>query len=167
MDLGKSIRRWRLVAQLTTKDRLGRGAAAMSQHTRTLEARTETADRVVSSVCPYCAVGCGQRRSSRPAGSPRSRATRIRRFPEDACAPRDRPAGNHQRADAPLEKSFIVGDETDPDIGSRDRPFEPNGDRQASLSTRQSGLCNTAQVDDVPNAWQSRTRRPSARLLDR
>jgi formate dehydrogenase major subunit len=26
-----------------------------------LEARTDTADRVVKSICPYCAVGCGQR----------------------------------------------------------------------------------------------------------
>ena len=24
-------------------------------------ARTETADRVVDSICPYCAVGCGQK----------------------------------------------------------------------------------------------------------
>jgi formate dehydrogenase major subunit len=27
----------------------------------THQARTETADKVVSSICPYCAVGCGQR----------------------------------------------------------------------------------------------------------
>ncbi len=33
----------------------------MSERTRTLEARTETADRVVGSVCPYCAVGCAQK----------------------------------------------------------------------------------------------------------
>ena len=32
----------------------------MSQRTRGLTARTETADRVVKSVCPYCAVGCAQ-----------------------------------------------------------------------------------------------------------
>lgn len=33
----------------------------MSRRTRELTPRTATADRVVSSVCPYCAVGCGQR----------------------------------------------------------------------------------------------------------
>src|SRR3954447_26349169 len=42
-------------------DRLGLGAAAQSQHTRELTPRTKTADRVVQSICPYCAVGCGQK----------------------------------------------------------------------------------------------------------
>ncbi len=32
----------------------------MSQATVALTPRTQTADRVVKSVCPYCAVGCGQ-----------------------------------------------------------------------------------------------------------
>jgi len=32
-----------------------------SQRTRAVTVRTSTADRVVQSVCPYCAVGCGQR----------------------------------------------------------------------------------------------------------
>ena len=32
----------------------------MSERTRTLESRTRKADRVVKSVCPYCAVGCAQ-----------------------------------------------------------------------------------------------------------
>ena len=40
---------------------LGRGPAVTSARTRTLAPRTATADRVVQSVCPYCAVGCGQR----------------------------------------------------------------------------------------------------------
>jgi formate dehydrogenase major subunit len=42
-------------------DLLGRGPAVTSGHTRALASRTSTADRVVQSVCPYCAVGCGQR----------------------------------------------------------------------------------------------------------
>jgi formate dehydrogenase major subunit len=42
-------------------DRLGLGPAAQSHRSRTLEARTQTADRVVQSICPYCAVGCGQK----------------------------------------------------------------------------------------------------------
>jgi formate dehydrogenase major subunit len=37
------------------------GEAAMSGRTRELEPRTATADRVVQSICPYCAVGCGQK----------------------------------------------------------------------------------------------------------
>jgi formate dehydrogenase major subunit len=43
-----------------TGDRTARGAAAQSGRSRTLQPRTATADRVVQSVCPYCAVGCGQ-----------------------------------------------------------------------------------------------------------
>ena len=42
-------------------DPLGVGAAAQSRRSRELVPRTRTADRVVQSVCPYCAVGCGQR----------------------------------------------------------------------------------------------------------
>jgi formate dehydrogenase major subunit len=44
-----------------TGDRLGLGAAAQSRRSRELRARTATADRVVPSICPYCAVGCGQK----------------------------------------------------------------------------------------------------------
>jgi formate dehydrogenase major subunit len=42
-------------------DPLGLGRAAQSEVSRTLTPRTQTADRVVRSICPYCAVGCGQR----------------------------------------------------------------------------------------------------------
>jgi formate dehydrogenase major subunit len=55
------IRGWPVFRQLTGSDPLGRGAAAMSVRSAGLRARTETADRMARSVCPYCAVGCGQR----------------------------------------------------------------------------------------------------------
>jgi formate dehydrogenase major subunit len=42
-------------------DRLGLGAAAQSARSATLAPRTRTADKVVQSICPYCAVGCSQR----------------------------------------------------------------------------------------------------------
>jgi formate dehydrogenase major subunit len=51
---------WPVYRQLTGPDRLGLGAATKSAHTAGLRARTATADKVVKSVCPYCAVGCGQ-----------------------------------------------------------------------------------------------------------
>jgi formate dehydrogenase major subunit len=60
MDVSGWIRDWPAYRQLIGEDRLGRGAAAESAHTRELRLRTATADRVVKSVCPYCAVGCGQ-----------------------------------------------------------------------------------------------------------
>jgi formate dehydrogenase major subunit len=52
--------RWPAYRQLTGNDRLGLGAAARSAKTDKLTPRTKTADKVVKSVCPYCAVGCGQ-----------------------------------------------------------------------------------------------------------
>ena len=42
-------------------DPLGLGRAARSRRSQELTPRTKTADRVVQSVCPYCAVGCGQK----------------------------------------------------------------------------------------------------------
>jgi len=51
---------WPVYRQLTGTDPLGRGAAVTSPHTEQLTPRTRTADRIVKSVCPYCAVGCGQ-----------------------------------------------------------------------------------------------------------
>jgi formate dehydrogenase major subunit len=41
-------------------DRTGRGAAVKSSRSSHLSARIAEADKVVKSVCPYCAVGCGQ-----------------------------------------------------------------------------------------------------------
>ena len=49
------------LARQVLRDPLGLSAAARSGRSERLQARTETADRVVRSVCPYCAVGCGQR----------------------------------------------------------------------------------------------------------
>jgi formate dehydrogenase major subunit len=43
------------------REPLGLGASAQSRRSETLRARTNAADRVVQSVCPYCAVGCGQK----------------------------------------------------------------------------------------------------------
>src|SRR5579884_1782032 len=51
---------WPVYRQLTGTDRSGRGAAVVSRTTLGLVPRVATADRVTKSVCPYCAVGCGQ-----------------------------------------------------------------------------------------------------------
>jgi formate dehydrogenase major subunit len=60
-SLPKLFLEWPVVRQLRSGDPLGRGTAVTSKHTRAITPRTSTADRVVQSVCPYCAVGCGQR----------------------------------------------------------------------------------------------------------
>src|SRR4051794_6571041 len=54
------IQSWPVYRQLTGDDPLGRGEAAKSSRTAELRPRTATADRAVKTVCPYCAVGCGQ-----------------------------------------------------------------------------------------------------------
>lgn len=61
MGLRNWIARWPVYRQLTGDDDLGRGTAARSPRTEALRARTETADREVKSICPFCAVGCAQR----------------------------------------------------------------------------------------------------------
>jgi formate dehydrogenase major subunit len=51
---------WPVVKQLEQSDPHAVGESAYSERTRSLAPRTRGADRVVRSVCPYCAVGCGQ-----------------------------------------------------------------------------------------------------------
>ena len=59
-------------------DRLGLGRAVQSPRSASLTARTDTADEVVGSICPYCAVGCGQRvYVKRGAGGEPDRITQI------------------------------------------------------------------------------------------
>jgi len=61
MGLPRWLESWPVYRQLTGPDPLGRGAAAESPRSAALRPRTADADRVAKSVCPYCAVGCGQR----------------------------------------------------------------------------------------------------------
>jgi len=60
MGIGERLGSWPLLRQLRG-DPLGLGAAVLSERSLALRPRTAEADRVVRSVCPYCAVGCGQR----------------------------------------------------------------------------------------------------------
>jgi formate dehydrogenase major subunit len=53
--------RWPVIRQLREKDSTALGETAKSERSRTLEPRTVEADQVVPSICPYCAVGCGQK----------------------------------------------------------------------------------------------------------
>jgi formate dehydrogenase major subunit len=59
---GKSSRLpvWPVARQVVRGDVLGLGSSAASPRTESLRPRTERADEVVKSICPYCAVGCGQ-----------------------------------------------------------------------------------------------------------
>ena len=50
-----------MIRQLTGDDRVGLRDSARSANHEDVRPRTRDAERVVPSVCPYCAVGCGQR----------------------------------------------------------------------------------------------------------
>ena len=82
---------WSLLRQLGS-DRLALGSAARSARTATLKPRTQTADRVVKSICPYCAVGCGQNvyvkneRIVQIEGDPDSPISRGRLCPKGSAA---------------------------------------------------------------------------------
>src|SRR5436305_8414612 len=75
-------------------DRLGLGRAAQSQRSETLTPRTQTADKVVQSICPYCAVGCGQKvyvkdeKVIQIEGDPDSPISRGRLCPKGAASER-------------------------------------------------------------------------------
>ena len=51
---------WPIARQIKNLDLFGLGESAISSRTESLIARTSKADKVVRSVCPYCAVGCAQ-----------------------------------------------------------------------------------------------------------
>src|SRR5579884_710128 len=59
-EIPSALSWWPLFRQ-AGRDRFALADAAKSDHTRALKARIADADRVVDSVCPYCAVGCGQK----------------------------------------------------------------------------------------------------------
>jgi formate dehydrogenase major subunit len=51
---------WPLWKQIAERDLDAFNGPAVSERSRTLAPRTRDADKVVKSICPYCAVGCGQ-----------------------------------------------------------------------------------------------------------
>jgi formate dehydrogenase major subunit len=68
------------------------GWAARSKRSERLEPRTATAERVVDSICPYCAVGCAQKiyvedeRITQIEGDPDSPISRGRLCPKGAAS---------------------------------------------------------------------------------
>jgi formate dehydrogenase major subunit len=82
---------WPVIRQLTGPDRHGLGAATRTA-SNPRAARTATADAVVKSVCPYCAVGCGQnvyvrdRKVVQIEGDPDSPVSRGRLCPKGSAS---------------------------------------------------------------------------------
>lgn len=83
---------WPVIRQLRSADASGRGAAVTSKKTRDTTPRTDDADTVVQSVCPFCAVGCGQKvyakenRVIHIEGDPDSPISRGRLCPKGAAS---------------------------------------------------------------------------------
>ena len=83
---------WPVLRQLRGGDRTGRGTAVTSARTRATTSRTDSADGMTESICPYCAVGCSQRiytedgRVSHIEGNPNSPVSRGRLCPKGAAS---------------------------------------------------------------------------------
>jgi formate dehydrogenase major subunit len=60
LALAKLLESWPALRQLREGDWFGLGKTVQSPRSQGLVPRIDQADHVVSSVCPYCAVGCGQ-----------------------------------------------------------------------------------------------------------
>jgi formate dehydrogenase major subunit len=58
--LSKLLESWPALRQLREGDPRGLGKAVQSPRSQSLVPRIDEAEHVVHSVCPYCAVGCGQ-----------------------------------------------------------------------------------------------------------
>jgi formate dehydrogenase major subunit len=91
-SVGLSFLGWPVVRQAVGPDKYGRGTAAKSTRPDEWIPRTRTADRVVKSVCPYCAVGCAQNvfvkdeRVVQIEGDPDSPISRGRLCPKGAAS---------------------------------------------------------------------------------
>jgi formate dehydrogenase major subunit len=92
VNLRTTALQWPVLRQFRSGDPGALGAAAQSRHSAGLRPRTETADKVVKSICPYCAVGCGQNVYVRDGmitqieGDPDSPVSRGRLCPKGAAS---------------------------------------------------------------------------------
>ncbi len=91
MSMRDVVPAWSIVRQLRGKDKLALGKAAQSARQANLAPRTRRAE-VTKSICPYCAVGCGQRvyvedgRITQIEGDPDSPISRGRLCPKGAAS---------------------------------------------------------------------------------
>jgi formate dehydrogenase major subunit len=150
------------------RDPLGLGAAARSRRSATLQPRTRTADRVVQSICPYCAVGCGQKvyvkdeRVVQIEGDPDSPISRGRLCPKGAASeqlvnsPRRelkvkyrRPFGTEWESLSPEKAIDMIADRV---IAARAETWEAENDKSQPLNrTRGIALLGGATLDTEGN----------------
>ncbi len=133
---------WPVLRQLRTGDLLGRGPAVASPTTRVTTSRNATADRVVQSICPYCAVGCGQKvfvkdeRVIGIEGDPDSPISRGRLCPKGSAS--------EQLVNSPLRQTQVLY------RAPRAQDWEPL-DRDTAID-----MIARRFVDSRRNGWQDR-----------
>jgi formate dehydrogenase major subunit len=160
--------RWALVRQLREGDPLGLGRSARSRRSAGLRPRTAEADRVVASVCPYCAVGCGQRvyvkdeRIVQIEGDPDSPISRGRLCPKGSATKslvtnpgrltkvRYRAPHATEWQDLDLDDAMdMIADRV---LETRDRTWEETDERGAALNrTRGFAHLGGATLDNEEN----------------
>ena len=157
-----------LFRQFRDGDLTGRGPAARSQRSARLRPRTEGAERVVKSICPYCAVGCGQRvfvtdgEVTQIEGDPDSPISRGRLCPKGAASRglvqspsreyrvKYRPPNGTEWEELDLDRAMeMIADRV---IASRERGWQETDDEGLALNrTMGIGSLGGATLDNEEN----------------
>jgi formate dehydrogenase major subunit len=168
VEVGRRLQAWPLLRQLRDGDPLGLGEAARSPRSAALRPRTAEADRVVASVCPYCAVGCGQRvyvkdeRVVQIEGDPDSPISRGRLCPKGSASkqlvtgPQRLTTIRYRRPHAsdweelPLDRAMeMIADRV---LATRERTWEARDQEQRPLNrTMGFGSLGGATLDNEEN----------------
>jgi formate dehydrogenase major subunit len=144
------IEGWPVYRQLTGADPTGRGVAAQSPRSTALTPRTATAEKVARSVCPYCAVGCGQQvfvqdgKVTQIEGDPDSPISRGRLCPKGSASAQL--VTGPQREQKVRYRAPYATDWTDLDL---DTAMEMVADRV--LTARRAGWQDRDHNDNVVN----------------
>ena len=169
MGIRNLIPEWSVLRQIRGKDRLALGKAAQSARQAGLEPRTNRADKVAKSICPYCGVGCGQRvyvengKITQIEGDPDSPISRGRLCPKGAASRNyvqsptrqykvkyRRPHGTEWE-DLPLEQAMdMIADRV---IKTREETWEGPGPEEGMKLNRTLGFAHLggATLDNEEN----------------
>ena len=157
--------RWPVLRQVTHRSD-GTGADAWSEHTRTIQPKNKGA-QVARSVCPYCAVGCGQQifhegnRLISIEGDPDSPVSRGRLCPKGSASyellthdtrltkVKYRPPYATEWEEIPLPQAMeMIADRL---WESRERTFVESKDGQSLMQTTAIGHLGGATLDNEEN----------------
>src|SRR5579859_7158642 len=157
--------RWPVLRQIAHRSD-GTGADAWSEHTRTIQPKNKGA-QVARSVCPYCAVGCGQQifhegnRLISIEGDPESPVSRGRLCPKGSASfellthanrltrVKYRRPGGTRWEELPLERAMeMIADRL---WRSREESFEEARGGQALMQTTRIAHLGGATLDNEEN----------------